>query len=83
MFFNHDIWINKWNDSFRLATVAGKRSCPGEQLVRQEMFLFLVSLLQNFYFKPPEGQDSIDVQEVWSGTNVPSAYEVRIIARNA
>jgi len=47
------------------------------------MFLFLVSLLQNFYFKPPEGQDSIDVQEVWAITNVPSAYEVRIIARNA
>ena len=47
------------------------------------MVLFLVSLLQNFYFKPPEGQDSIDVQEVWTGTNVPSAYEVRIIARNA
>jgi len=83
MFFHHDIWINKWNDSFKLATVAGKRSCLGEPLARQEMFLFLVSLLQNFYFKPPEGQDSIDVQEVWAITNVPSAYEVRIIARNA
>jgi len=45
------------------------------------MFLFLVSLLQNFYFKPPEGQDSIDVHEVWGVTNAPSAYEVRMIAR--
>jgi len=81
--FHHDIWINKRNDGFKRATVAGKRSCPGEPLARQEMFLFLVSLLQNFYFKPPEGQDSIDVQEVWAITNVPTAYEVRIIARNA
>jgi len=47
------------------------------------MFLFLVSLLQTFYFKPPEGQDSIEVQEVWTNGNAPSDYEIRIIARNA
>jgi len=42
----------------------------------------LVSLLQNFYFKPPEGQDSINVREEWGGTMVPSDYEVRMVARN-
>ena len=62
--------------------VAGKRSCFGEQLARQEIFLFLVSLLQNFDFKPPEGQDSIDVHEVWGVTVVPSAYRVRMVARD-
>jgi len=41
-----------------------------------------VSLLQNFYFKPPEGQDSIDVREQWGGTMVPSAYRVRMVARD-
>jgi len=62
---------------------AGKRTCIGEQLARQEIFLFLVSLLQNFYFKPPEGQDSIDVHEEWGLTVVPSDYNVRMIVRDA
>jgi len=66
-----------------LNDVVGKRSCLGEQLARQEIFLFLVSLLQNFYFKPPEGQDSIDVQELWTVTNAPSDYEVRMVERDA
>jgi len=61
---------------------AGKRSCIGEQLARQEIFLFLAALLQNFYFRPPEGQESIEVREVWGETNSPSDYEVRMIARS-
>jgi len=49
------------------------------------MFLFLVSLLQNFYFKPSEGHDSIDEHEEWGAglLNEPSDYEVRMTAREA
>ena len=69
--------------SYRIRTgiVVGKRSCIGEQLARQELFLFLVALLQNFYFKPPEGQESIVVHEVWGETVAPSAYQVRMIPK--
>jgi len=63
--------------------VSGKRSCIGEQLGRQEIFLFLVALLQNFYFKPLEGQDRMDVREEWGLTTGPSPYQVRMVAKDA
>ncbi|XP_077147702.1 cytochrome P450 2K1-like [Ranitomeya variabilis] len=34
---------------------AGKRSCPGENLAKLELFMFLTRLLQNFTFKAPPG----------------------------
>ncbi|GAB6030768.1 hypothetical protein CHUAL_007617 [Chamberlinius hualienensis] len=34
----------------------GKRACAGEPLARMEMFLYFVSLLQNFTFVPPDGK---------------------------
>ncbi|GAB6023741.1 Cytochrome P450 2 sub R member 1, variant 2 [Chamberlinius hualienensis] len=34
----------------------GKRACAGEPLARMELYLYFVSLLQNFAFSPPKGE---------------------------
>lgn len=59
----------------------GKRSCLGEVLARQEIFLFLIGLLQNFHLEPPEGQEKIVCQEIVSVTIAPTDYQVRLIPR--
>jgi cytochrome P450 len=59
----------------------GKRSCLGEVLGRQKVFLFFTSLVQRFHILPPEGQKSVDVKEIIVGAMTPSPYEVRLIPR--
>ncbi|KAI9542204.1 hypothetical protein NQZ68_022257 [Dissostichus eleginoides] len=39
----------------------GKRACVGESLARMELFIFLVSLLQNFTFSCTGGPDTINL----------------------
>ena len=66
---------------FFMWCVVGKRSCLGEILGRQMIFLFLTNLIQRFNFRPPEGQDSIKVKEVTGVGVYPSEFEVRLIPR--
>ncbi|GAB6023740.1 Cytochrome P450 2 sub R member 1 [Chamberlinius hualienensis] len=35
----------------------GKRACAGEPLARMELYLYFVSLMQNFTFLPPNGEE--------------------------
>lgn len=70
--FNQSVW-----------TFSGKRSCVGEPLARQEIFLFLAGLVQNFDVHPPEGLQKIVCEDKFQATLGPTAYKVRLIPRRA
>ncbi|KAM9318765.1 uncharacterized protein KZ484_023070 [Pholidichthys leucotaenia] len=56
---------------------AGKRSCVGESLARMELFIFIVSLLQDFTFSYSEGPDGINLLPEYSSfANVPRSYKI-------
>jgi cytochrome P450 len=59
----------------------GKRTCFGEQLARQELFLSFATIAQQFRILPPEGEQKIVVQEVVFLNNAPSHFTVRMIPR--
>ncbi|XP_061684550.1 cytochrome P450 2G1-like [Syngnathoides biaculeatus] len=66
----------KKNPAF-LPFSAGKRACVGESLARMEIFLFVVSLLQNFTFSHAGGPDSVDLSPEYSSfANVPRRYNI-------
>ncbi|XP_074497298.1 cytochrome P450 2G1-like [Sebastes fasciatus] len=79
--FNPQHFLDQ-NDNFKKNTAfmpfsAGKRACVGESLARMELFIFLVSLLQNFTFSCPGGPDSINlVPEVSGFANLPRAQQI-------
>ncbi|XP_039893655.1 cytochrome P450 2F3-like [Simochromis diagramma] len=61
---------------------AGKRNCVGESLARMELFIFIVSLLQDFTFSCPGGPDSINlIPEYSSFLNVPCRYHIMATPR--
>ncbi|KAK2846644.1 hypothetical protein Q5P01_009643 [Channa striata] len=71
----------KKNPAF-LPFSAGKRACVGESLARMELFIFVVSLLQNFTFTCTQGPDSINlIPEYSSFANVPRRYHIIATAR--
>ena len=67
---------------FSCYILRGRRSCLGEVLARQEIFLFITGILQQYDVRPPENQDRVDVKEVVGVTITPTPYEVRLLKRN-
>ena len=62
--------------------VTGRRSCLGELLAKQEIYLFLAAVVQNFVIKPPEDCKDIDCGEKVSITVSPEHSTVRFIPRS-
>ncbi|XP_006919523.1 cytochrome P450 2J2 [Pteropus alecto] len=58
----------------------GKRVCLGEQLARTELFIFFVSLLQKFTFKPPNNE-KLSLKFRVGLTVSPTSYRICAIPR--
>ncbi|CAJ0968258.1 unnamed protein product [Ranitomeya imitator] len=62
---------------------AGKRICPGKSLADMELFIFLITLLQNFTIKSPVPPEKISVASMGSGLgHFPPSFEICLIPRN-
>jgi len=69
------------NKNLMLAFSLGKRSCLGELLARQELFLFMSGLLQSFNILPPEGSESVRDEMIFDQTVRPLPYQARLVPR--
>ncbi|XP_075116041.1 cytochrome P450 2G1-like [Leptodactylus fuscus] len=84
--FNPENFLNEKgefqkNDAF-MPLATGKRICLGHSLVQMEIFLFLVSILQNFNIKSSVPREEIDITPNVSGVgNLPKPYKMAFIPR--
>ncbi|ESO04508.1 hypothetical protein HELRODRAFT_78899 [Helobdella robusta] len=69
------------NKSHVIPFSIGKRSCIGEPLARQELFLVVSTLIQQFQILPPEGEDMVVVNEMYGLTVYPSPFNIRLVER--
>ncbi len=60
----------------------GRRTCLGEQLSRQEMFLFFTNILKSFHIKPTDGAQLCDDPELKMLILKPKKYKVCFVPRH-
>ncbi|XP_057678894.1 cytochrome P450 2K1-like isoform X1 [Corythoichthys intestinalis] len=68
------------NDAF-MPFSAGRRVCLGESLARMELFIFFVTLLQHFRFRPPAGvsEENLDLTPRVGFTLSPTEHMLRAL----
>ncbi|XP_040179166.1 cytochrome P450 2G1-like isoform X2 [Rana temporaria] len=70
------------NDGF-MPLAAGKRNCMGKALARMEIFILIVTILQNFVLKPELSMRDLDLRPGVSGFgNLPKSYRLAFIPNN-
>ncbi|XP_035692181.1 cytochrome P450 2J6-like [Branchiostoma floridae] len=60
----------------------GRRACPGKQLAKSEAFLFLVTMVQRFSFKLPEGAPVPPMDGVMGFSLAAQPHSLCAISRN-
>ena len=61
---------------------AGRRSCLGEILARQEMFLFIAGWIQRFNIEPGTDGMKIDDKPIVESTLSPPPFKIRMFSRD-
>uniref|UniRef100_A0A0N4X4R2 Cytochrome n=1 Tax=Haemonchus placei TaxID=6290 RepID=A0A0N4X4R2_HAEPC len=56
----------------------GKRQCAGEALARVELFIGVITLLQNYRIEPAKGRD-IDLEPIPAGILLPKIWALNIL----
>ena len=58
----------------------GKRTCMGELLARNEIFIFTVKLLQKMKFMPPTNHELPSISNYTANfTQIPDDFHVRFV----
>ncbi|EGC37952.1 hypothetical protein DICPUDRAFT_76460 [Dictyostelium purpureum] len=60
----------------------GKRRCPGEQIAKVEINIFLCNLLLNFKLESENGIKKIDEKELFFITIRPKPFNIKFVKRN-
>ncbi|XP_077997858.1 cytochrome P450 2U1-like [Glandiceps talaboti] len=79
-FYNESSGTVVKHESF-LPFSAGRRVCMGEQLAKQELFLYFSSLMQRFKFSQPHGVELPTTEGEFGLTLVPKPFDVMIESR--
>ncbi|KAJ8882485.1 hypothetical protein PR048_014296 [Dryococelus australis] len=70
---------DEWYNVFGL----GKRTCLGESLARNALFVFFTSMLQRFHFSLPEGEPTPPTKGRPGLTSTPEPFRIRITRRSS
>lgn len=66
---------------FCIFSCAGRRSCIGEPLGRQELFLVMTAYAQQFDIRPPVGIQKIPTDSTVMNLESPKPFKIRLIPR--